>query len=555
MLVGIGVSSSLWDRDEPRFARAAVEMRESGDLMVPRFNEGVRPDKPAGVYWAMQVGLELFGEHEIAVRLPSIVGLLWTGWLVYMAGRCLSGRSRAGVIAMVVLLTSLMPIVMGTLSTADGLLLGCMTQAYAVLLHRVCRGSVWWQIPVLVFALTLGQLVKGPIGLVIPMANMLLAGWMVGRHQRDDWHLGFGWWISVWVAALLSVVLFLAWGIPANQLSGGVLWSEGIGTHVVDRIQTAQEGHGGSNVLEYIALLPVYVPVVLIGFMPWTSLLPSAVNALRRREFLSGRERSLIWAWITPAFVIMTLVATKLPHYVLPMFPGLAVLVGVFVDRMTLQPVRADTRFGRLGRLFYLVMAGMGGVGLVVGPQVLGDDELAWRCALPALLVLIGTPWVLSHVANRRLLELVWFLGPLTPVVVLALVLSVLPWVESRLKVSPVIAEAIRYRLPDDARVYTLGYREPSLIFYLSRSLGTPVQRMGRTREALDAWVQQERSTPEALVITNSEAERLGITHEDLGATLLERYPVWNYASGTEGRTLVVETWLVGATRDQPTTE
>lgn len=549
MLVTLGVSSSLWDRDEPRFARAAVEMHESGDWMVPRFNEELRPDKPAGIYWAMQPGLWVFGEHELAVRLPSIVGLLWSGWLVFLAGRWLSGHSRAGLVGMVVLLTSLLPVVMGTLSTADGLLLGCLTQSYVVFIHRVRFGAVWWQIPLLTVALLAGQLVKGPIGVAIPVANMVFAGWLMGRHQRDDWHLGMGWWVSVWVAVFVSLVGFLAWGIPANAMSGGVLWDEGIGRHVVGRIREAQEGHGGGNVLEYLALLPVYVPVVVVGFMPWTALLPTAVNALRKRELLTGLERSVIWGWLVPVFVIMSLVATKLPHYVLPMVPGLAVLVGVLVDKVAESPGRADRRYARLGRLLYLLLAGVGGIGLVVVPQVLGEDELAWRCALPALLMLIGIPWVLDHLAHRRLLELVWTVGSVAPVLIVIVAIWVLPWVEDRLKVSPELAADIRYAIPDDGKVYTLGYREPSLIYYLSRSLGSRVERMERRVEALEAWAEGPRETAEVLVITRREADRLGVDPGDLGAVLLGRYRVWNYASGTEGRGLEVEAWELMGTR------
>ncbi|MEQ9452986.1 MAG: hypothetical protein RLN76_00155 [Phycisphaeraceae bacterium] len=545
LLVSIAVSSSLWDRDEARFARATVEMLATGDYLVPTFNSEVRPDKPAGVYWAMVLGLQSFGETEIAFRLSSIIGVLWAALSTYFCGVWISGRGRAGVISMLVMLTSIMPLVMGTLATADGLLLGCMTQACAVYVHRVMRGPSWWQMPVLLIALTAGQLVKGPIALAVPLTNMLFTGWMIGRHQRDDWRLGIGFWVGLWATAALSLILFLVWLIPANGQSQGAMIDIGLGRHVVDRMVSPQEGHGGSTALEYVALLPVYIAVVFVGLMPWTAMLPSAINGLRRREILTGRGRALLWGWILPTLIVMSLIATKLPHYVLPIWPGLALLVGIFVDKVALNPGRADNRFARLGRLIYFLIVSCLGLGLIWFPQQIQDNDLAWRAAAPAVIILLLIPWVMGHLRHRRLLELTWLLGISTPIVVVLCITLVLPWVERTIKVSPEIAAAVCRQLPEEAAVYTLGYREPSLIFYLSRTADRPVQRMERSPQAIEAWADSDRSTPEALVITTRWLERLDLDLSAYGARLIDTQSTWNYSSDSEGRSLTIQTWLM----------
>ncbi|WP_428389689.1 glycosyltransferase family 39 protein [Mucisphaera sp.] len=544
-LATLAVSSTLWDRDEARFARAAVEMLESDDYLVPTFNDNIRPDKPAGIYWAMVAGIQLLGETEIAVRLPSIFGLLWAATATYFAAFWITNQKRAAVIAFIILLTAIMPIVMGTLSTADGLLLGCLTQAYATFVHRAVRGPAWWHPPMLLLALTAGQLTKGPIGLAIPMANIILAGWLIGRAQRDDWRLGKRFWLSLWIIAALSFAAFLAWAIPANTQSQGVLLDIGLGTHVLDRMVTPQEGHGGSNTLEYLALIPFYVPVLLIGLLPWTAIFPSAFNALRRREFLNGRDRALIWAWLIPTFITMSLVATKLPHYILPIFPGLAVLIGAFVNQTAQKPPRADTRFARAGRaIFFLLIASLG-LTLLIAPYALSLTDLAWRTALPAAILLLGIPWVLINLAQRRLLEITSIFATVTPIFILISASTLLPWVEHRLKISPEIAEAIKLKLPEEATIYTLGYREPSVIYYLSRPLGYPVQRMQRTREALLAWAASPRPTRQALIISTKEAQRLNVTPEDLGVISAGSKDFWNYSSDDEGRALTIEVWIL----------
>ena len=80
IVIGYGLvasSSSLWDRDEPRFSRAAVEMWEGGrgGYLVPHFNNELRPDKPILIYWLMCLCISVLGVCELALRLPSIVGL------------------------------------------------------------------------------------------------------------------------------------------------------------------------------------------------------------------------------------------------------------------------------------------------------------------------------------------------------------------------------------------------------------------------------------------------------------------------------------------------
>jgi len=118
----ITTRSTLWDRDEPRFSRATVEMVESGNYLYPTFNGNLRPDKPILIYWLMSVPVRLLGQTEMAVRLPSVVGTVLTCLLVFFIGKRL-WNAKTGLWAMGILATTGLMLFEGTAATADGTLL------------------------------------------------------------------------------------------------------------------------------------------------------------------------------------------------------------------------------------------------------------------------------------------------------------------------------------------------------------------------------------------------------------------------------------------------
>src|SRR6185503_21075380 len=114
--------SSLFDRDEPRFARAALEMLASHDWLVPRFEGELRPDKPILWYWFGALSMKVFGASAWAARAASSIAFAATSYVVFCAARELFG-ARTGRVAQVVFVLTPVPLVEGSLATADALLL------------------------------------------------------------------------------------------------------------------------------------------------------------------------------------------------------------------------------------------------------------------------------------------------------------------------------------------------------------------------------------------------------------------------------------------------
>ena len=563
-------SSSLWDRDEPRFARAAVEMRDAGDWLLPRFNGDLRPDKPILIYWLMSGGLWLLGFGELAVRLPSVLAVPTAGALTYLIARRLvtwdasapdrgpprSGQPgprvdphRVGLWAMVILLTSLTPIYIGTAATADGVLLLCITAAVALLIEAAranrFRGRAWWAWIGCGVALGLAQLTKGPVALgVVGLMGiaMMIFGW-----RRLTLCPRFP--LGLVTAIAISLAMFIAWGWPANQATGGELAAEGLGRHVGERMVTAMEGHGGEGALEYVLLLPAYVPMVMIGLGGWVTLLPLGVRLAARKAVPWPRARLIASCWFLPGFVMFSLVATKLPHYVLPLLPAVAAWLGLVLEDQLQRRERPAWAvwWRRLGGWFYAGGAAVFAGGMLIVPWALDRSELGVALSLPGVMLAItaGAAVVWHYRGELRRAGVMIALGTLAVAVLIGQ--RTMPVLEAAIKPSPDIAAAVRDQWgerADTMPIATEGYNEPSVMFYLNRPAAEPVGDFGGSFER---W--RRADGPAVLIITEAKLEALGVGVDELGerVSVLGAFDVINYADSAKAKTVLVLSRSAGA--------
>ncbi len=308
----------LVDRDEPRFAEAAREMRQRGDWVLPTFNDQPRYDKPPLTYWLQIGAFAIFGENEFAARFHSALCSALTVLVIFGFCARLYGERTAWCAALAFTLC-LQVFVQSKAAVADmPMVLFVTVAAWAgwELCESNARGvrSRWWWI--FHGALALGFLVKGPVAF-LPLAWLLLYARLarVGNLNRRFLFLP---------GAVGCLLILAAWGIPALVKTHGDFLRVGIGHHVIARSFTPLEGHGGRGWLKYVALLPFYFVTVFASFLPWSFELPRALlDALTQRS----RPQLYLLGGIAVTFVVFSLLATKLPHYTLPAFPLLACLV------------------------------------------------------------------------------------------------------------------------------------------------------------------------------------------------------------------------------------
>jgi 4-amino-4-deoxy-L-arabinose transferase-like glycosyltransferase len=318
----------LVDRDEPRFAEASREMIERGDYVVPYFNSRYRFDKPPLTYWAQVVAYRLFGQNAFAARFPSAVAAALTAVAIFAWGRRL-GLSRAGWWGAIIFTLCLQTFVHAKAAVADMWLVFFMTLAhwagYELLRDRfggtwrsvVVRpgglGGWWWLFNL---SLALAFLAKGPIGL-LPLGTVIIF-----HALRPVAHFSARF---LFVRGILLVLALIAlWGVPALLQTHGEFLKIGLGRHVVGRSFGTMQGHGGASLVAAIASLPFYFVTVFITFAPWSWKLPWLARRLWR-----GRDALDIYliACAAVIVVVFSIVKTKLPHYILPGFPVLALLL------------------------------------------------------------------------------------------------------------------------------------------------------------------------------------------------------------------------------------
>jgi len=323
----------LIDRDEPRFAEASREMRQSGDFIIPRINGAYRFDKPPLIYWCQAASTLVFGESDFSVRFPSALFAAATVVLTAAWASRLYGAS-AGFWSGLVLGTCLQLFIHGRAAVADMPMIFFFTGATWAAWERSQgqRSLALWIC--FYFALAAGFLAKGPVALLPIVALLLFHLWArtpIRFRPR-----------SAISGGLLVLIIIGLWGIPALVLTHGEFFRVGIGKHVVMRSVAPLQSHGASGMGGYFLLLPFYFVTLFVSFFPWSLFLPGIIQRLR--VGLDTFERYALCG-IGVVFAVFSLLQTKLPHYTLPAFPLIAILVGRIIHESRFRRMVAVSAF------------------------------------------------------------------------------------------------------------------------------------------------------------------------------------------------------------------
>lgn len=450
------------DRDEARFAQATKQMLESGDFIDIRYQSEVRYKKPVGIYWlqagAVSIG-EALGAKEAPTaiwlyRLPSLAGAIGAVLLTYWVALAFVSR-RAAVLAALMMATSLLLGFEARVAKTDAMLLatavaamGAMSRAYLAE-HRATasgeRQAPGWALAAIFWtAVAAGVLLKGPlIGLFVALPAAVLAAvdrsvrWLVRLRPLPG---------LLWLLLLVS-----PWFVAIMGRSGGAFLSESLGRDLLAKVYSGQEAHGAPPGYYFLLFWVTFWPAATLAGMAGPSVWAA------RRE----RGARFLLAWIVPAWIVFELVVTKLPHYVLPLYPAIAILIAGVVEPHVLARERWLVR--GTGWWFVLpVVLGIGGVvALIVLEQRLG--LIAWPFAVAAVVYGLYA-WRLydSDGAETSLLRAMvasLLLAIATYGVVLPQLASMFP--------SLALARIVREAGCAEPHAAAAGYHEPSLVFLL----------------------------------------------------------------------------------------
>jgi 4-amino-4-deoxy-L-arabinose transferase-like glycosyltransferase len=474
-LPGIG-SLQPMDRDEPRFAQASKQMLETGDLVDIRFQAEARHKKPVGLYWAQAATVaaaEALGVPEARTaiglyRIPSLIGALAAILLTYWAALAFLPR-RGALLAAALFSACLMLSAEARLAKTDALLAACATASFGALarawlgratLERRRGPPSLGTVAIFWLALALGILIKGPM---VPFFAGLAALVLSLREGSARWLTD----LRPRLGLALVLLVVAPWFAAIAWKSGGAFFGEAVGRDMLGKVGGAAEKHWGPPGAYALAFFATFWPGAAFAFL-------AVPFAWRQR----GEDAvALLLAWIVPAWLIFEALPTKLPHYVLPLMPAVAILTVLALYRGALDPRRPGAVW--VAGLVVLIPVGL----------TLGLSAAAWR--LDGVLPLAALPFLFAACALAVLALAAFRRGAGEGALVLAILASLIvspavfgltqPVLQS-LKLAPRLA-ALRDALPcAGARTASLGLREPSLVF----TLGTDLAMLNSGAEARD---------------------------------------------------------------------
>ncbi|WP_421790381.1 ArnT family glycosyltransferase [Hyphobacterium sp.] len=510
--LGSGISSMpVMDRDEARYSQAATQMMETGDYVDIRFQDAPRHVKPAGIYWMQVITTSPFGGPEAGIwafRIPSLLGALiavfGTAWL----GARFFGP-QAGLAAGVMMAAAIMLQVEARTAKTDAMLLATGVLAQIGLMMMLLRAEagerlkfIGW--PLLFWAASgAAIMIKGPI--ITLVSALTIIGYFILKHYaRYFWGL-----IAVatvlellnlagvtflpggipalmgglagafvfdlirnadtrsvlakfhWIKGLIALsALALPWLIAINLATDWGFLQESVGHALFGKVGEADDSHGGPFL--YHSLLS---PAM---FWPGSALIGLAILAawaLRAKP-----EVRYLIVWIVPTFVVFEMVQTKLPHYVLPVYPAIALLAAAGLMQI------GDILKGGKAKALHFAWIGLAVIaGLAIaavplyGAMELGSDDLT----LPIAAGIAGLVTIAA---------LIWFalkprLDRLLPVAGLAALQYALAFgfaIPSVNEAWPSDRMARLVAQLDGCEIYpaaTAGYREPSNVFHLGTTV------------------------------------------------------------------------------------
>ncbi len=454
------------DRDEPRFAQATKQMLETRDFIRPRFQTESRFNKPIGIYWLQAASVFLTRQHGRpaiwAHRLPSLVGAWAAVLMTYWIGLQLFNRAVA-LLGAAFLAASALLVVEAHLATTDAALLACVVAAQgclALLYGAAQRGTSGRALHAAGFWLAQGAgiLIKGPIVLLVSSLTIGALA-LVDRHATVRTLAGLR---ARWGVPLMLVTV-LPWAVAVGLATDWAFYRDWFGGDLVPKLAGGHGSHGA----------PPGTYLLLLGATFWPGSLAVGLGVdrgFRRRERYTER---FCLAWLVPTFFFFELMPTKLPHYVLPTYPALALLVaGAVIDAPANLSTTLRTAVIRTGFVFWGLFTLTAGVVIIAAATSLGGgiDASVVCAALAAALIAV---LCVQLCWTGQLVRASW----VAVVGSVALFAPLLQWVLPDLHalwLSPAASAAIMRqtdRVDGSRPLVAVGYDEPSLIFLTGGNL------------------------------------------------------------------------------------
>ena len=467
------------DRDEARFSQASKQMLEDKNYVVIKFQEELRSKKPIGIYWLQIASASIFGKDNIiSYRAPNIFStiiliIVFSTFIYSISFRYfnlnISSSLTFSFFSSLVMATLLGLSIEIKQAKTDTVLLTLCTVQQLIFWKIYSYGKEsWnkykhheyvWLTRLFWLIIALGILVKGPISPLL-FTMTLLSICILDRFVEKEWNLS---WLNLflWFQGLLIVsIITLPWIYLAWQATDGHLILDAINKDFLIKLRSGQENHWGPFGSHLFLLLLTFWPMVL--------LLPFAARACL--DWKHERLIRFLISWIIPFWIILELTPTKLPHYILPVFPGLILLILIGIS----SPPSGNIKFSKINKFFRVVV--------VIFTLLLALSLVYVSLNFSSKILIFILSIVLSFIMITSIIfgnifflnQSKYKLSPLFGMLILAGICNIFVFSYifpnlDKIHITPKIKnyiDSLEFR-PDT--IVATGYHEPSLVFSLGR--------------------------------------------------------------------------------------
>ena len=456
-IYGLG-GASLFETDEYIYTQIAKEMVKTGDFVTLHFMGKPWFIHPPLYMWLTAATGKFFGFSETVARIWcaifGVIGVVFT----YLLGKELFSR-RAGIIAGVILATTMQYIIQSRIAVFDPPLVALMLAAvYFFHMGRIHEDKKYF---LLFFAsMAFAVLMKGPVGLVLPLI-VIIPYLIFSGEFRLLFQLN-------WVKGVLLFLLITSpWYIAEWAIHGKKFMDTMFGFYTFGRFLRPIETHAGPWYYYFI--------IIPVGFLPWTAFLPAIIGKLLKDR--KERNSLFVILWVLIAFVFFSVARTKLPGYVLSIYPFLALGLGYLFDSYMSNPRESFNR-SWINLSFILLL--LTSIALVILPFSLSNMPLVsgYEKLLTGFLPLVLTIGMAGLIASALFLFMERKIG--TPISILAVsmvaflvlfVRSAIPSIEEYKPMKPLSESVISRIKPGEAVIgYKIVYRT-GFTYYLGRNV------------------------------------------------------------------------------------
>lgn len=483
---GLG-TRDLWAPVEPRYAEIARVMFTKGEWIVPMINGDLYTDKPILYFWLVLIASNIVGSvNEWTVRLPAGLGALGLVLTTYVIGKEFF-NARIGFIAGAVLASSARVIWEARWAHVDMLFVFFLTLAMYFAARAILNKGSRSEMLAAYALMALAVLTKGLIGVVLP--GLIFLSFVIIK--RD-------WWLLLQARLPSGILVFLLvaapWFVWVNSATDGKWFEDFIYVHHIQRY-TAGVGHR-QPFYYYFTTLP-------LDFLPWTAFaMPALYTYKLERNSVNNPVFLLFFLWFAIVFLFFSLSDTKRDLYLLPLFPPLALFVGVYIDDL----VTGKVSLGKLARsilLLFFMAFSVACFALPAAAWIVRQDTF-W-VSLPVALATSCASVAVVYFTSRRLPEMA-FMATIFSMLIGVITASVwvLPFIDEFKSPRP-FALKVKSEIPPRAPLFVYADTMNDYNFYLERAVIPVIKSPVEFKKLLN------REQPAYILIKQRDLDRLSL--------------------------------------------